>query len=109
MKKSSIALSIVSALGTQAYAQNTQLINSSIKPVQSKDIPGTTSLNKKVIKEGEKTKKDLKNGKLVPGQAATLDKNEANIAKDLTKAKQDGKVTSAEKKYIKKEVKKIKI
>lgn len=41
----------------------------------------------------------------MPGQAATLDKNEANIAKDLTTAKQDGKVTSAEKKYIKKEVK----
>lgn len=41
----------------------------------------------------------------MPRQAATLDKNEANIAKDLTTAKQDGKVTSTEKKYIKKEVK----
>jgi hypothetical protein len=108
MKKSLIALSIMSVLGMQAYAQTTLPADTSNKPMTSnmpsKDIPATTSLNKKVLKEGEKTQDALKDGKLMPGQAATLDKNEANIAKDLTNAKQDGKVTGDEKKYIKKEI-----
>ena len=104
MKKSLIALSIMSVIGMQAYAQVTPDASRPAATVPSKDIPATTSLNKKVIKEGERTKEDLKDGKLAPGQAATLDKNEANIAKDLSNAKQDGKVTRDEKKLIKKEI-----
>lgn len=98
MKKSLIALSIMSLMGV-TYAQNTMHDG-----VNHKDVPATHSLDKKILKENEKTHENLEKGKITPNQAEQLDKNEAGIAKDLSDSKQDGKVTRDEKKHIKKEI-----
>lgn len=107
MKKSLIALSIVSVFGVQAYAQMSDPVPTPKIPV-TKEVndkaPDTTKLNKKVVKENERTQKDLSKDKISTEQAATLDKNESKIAKDITDAKSDGDVTRDEKKYINKEV-----
>lgn len=98
MKKSLIVLSILSAFGMQAYAQT-----SNVNP--HKDMPNTTSLDKKIVKEEDRTHESLEKGKITRNQAETLDRNESNIARELSDSKQDGKVTREEKKHLKKELK----
>lgn len=98
MKKNLVTLSIISLLSLPVLAQTNTT-------TQTEKIPSTTSLDKKIVKEGDKTHESLEKRKITPEQANNLDKNESNIANDLGTAKQDGKVTHDEKKHIKKELK----
>lgn len=100
IKKSLIMFSIISAFGMQAYAQASSMNTQN----NQREVPATTSLDKKIVKESDKTNESLEKGKISSGQAQALDKNQANIAKDLSDAKQDGDLTRDEKKHIKKEI-----
>lgn len=110
MKKTIIALSILTAFAVNAQTRTDTTATTPAPAASSTHmstdtkVPDTHSLDKKVVKEGEKTQKAAQDGKITSSQAAALDKHESNVARDIGAAKADGKVSGNEKSIIKNEV-----